>query len=145
MYSALAMYMERPPTSRGIPALGCALSLRRVTGVMRSIASRMIWGPTEQLSPMTSTPNASRRAATSSGDAPNGVCRSVPIVTCAMTGSVASTWRAAAMACAISSRSLNVSRMMQIGAAFTQCRDLLGEGRARFLDARWSVRLQTNA
>ena len=41
MYSALAMYMARPETSRGIPALGCALSLRRVTWIIRSMPSRM--------------------------------------------------------------------------------------------------------
>src|SRR5207248_2347898 len=63
MYSGLAMYMLRPLTSRGIPAFGCALSLRRVLGAIFSIASRMIWGPTEHLSPMTSAPNASSACA----------------------------------------------------------------------------------
>ena len=32
MYSGLAMYMLRPPTSRGMPAFGCALSFVRVCG-----------------------------------------------------------------------------------------------------------------
>jgi hypothetical protein len=36
MYSGLAMYIRRPPTSRGMPAFGIALSLRRVTGAIRS-------------------------------------------------------------------------------------------------------------
>ena len=31
MYSGLAMYMLRPPTSRGMPAFGCALIFFRVT------------------------------------------------------------------------------------------------------------------
>ena len=66
MYSGLAMYMLRPLTSRGIPAFGCALSLRRVTGAIFSIASRMICGPTEQLRPMTSAPQASSDRAMSS-------------------------------------------------------------------------------
>ena len=47
MYSGLAMYMLRPFTSRGMPAFGCALSFRRVTGAIFSIASSMICGPTE--------------------------------------------------------------------------------------------------
>src|SRR6185312_8868267 len=42
MYSGLAMYMLRPPTSRGMPALGCALSLRRVCGAIFSMHSRIV-------------------------------------------------------------------------------------------------------
>ena len=73
MYSGLAMYMLRPPTSRGIPALGCALSFRRVTATIRSMHSRMICGPTEQFSPMTSAPQWSSARATSSAVAPYDV------------------------------------------------------------------------
>ena len=72
MYSGLAMYMLRPPTSRGMPAFGWALSLRRVSGAIRSMASRIVCGPTEQLRPMTSAPQASRARAMSSGVAPYG-------------------------------------------------------------------------
>ena len=43
-----------------------------MTGVMRSIASRIVCGPTEQLSPMTSAPNRSRLRAISSGGTPYG-------------------------------------------------------------------------
>jgi hypothetical protein len=113
MYSGLAMYILRPATSRGRPAFGCALNLRVVTGAIRSIASRIACGPTEQLSPTTSAPIASSDRATSSGDAPYGVRPSVPIVICAMTGTCGSTSRAARTACASSWRSANVSRMKQ--------------------------------
>ena len=70
MYSGLAMYMLRPPTSRGMPALGCALSFREVTAAIFSIASSIACGPTEQLSPMTSTSSLSSTRAKSSGLAP---------------------------------------------------------------------------
>ncbi len=111
MYSALAMYIARPPTSRGMPALGCALSLRRVTCTIRSTPSRMPCGPTEQFRPMTSAPRPSSQLATSSGEAPNGVRPSLPIVIWATTGIVGSTSRAARTACPISSRSPKVSMM----------------------------------
>jgi len=70
MYSGLAMYMLRPPTSRGIPAFGCALIFFCVTFLMSSTASRMVCGPTEQFNPMTSAPNASSAFAISTADAP---------------------------------------------------------------------------
>ena len=70
MYSGLAMYMLRPPMSRGMPAFGCALSFLRVSGAIFSMASRMICGPTEQFRPMTSAPHASSERAMSSGVAP---------------------------------------------------------------------------
>ena len=113
MYSGLAMYIVRPETSRGMPAFGCALSLRFVTAAMRSIASRIACGPTEQLRPMTSAPHSSSVRATSSGVAPNGVSPSWPIVICAITGVESESSRAAASACSISPRSLNVSRRKQ--------------------------------
>src|ERR1700757_2360151 len=70
MYSALAMYMLRPPTSRGMPAFGWALSFRRVRGAILSMHSRIVCGPTEQLSPMTSAPHPSSACPTTSGVAP---------------------------------------------------------------------------
>ena len=70
MYSGLAMYMLRPPTSRGMPAFGCALSFFRVTVAIFSTASRIACGPTEQLRPTMSAPQPSSVRATSSGDAP---------------------------------------------------------------------------
>ena len=109
MYSGLAMYMLRPPTSRGMPAFGCAESLRDVARVMCSTASRIVCGPTEQLRPMTSAPHPSSARATSSGVAPYGVRPSTLIVICAITGSAGATSRAARIACSISSRSPNVS------------------------------------
>ena len=113
MYSGLAMYMLRPPTSRGMPALGCALSFLRVAPAIFSIASRMACGPTEQFSPMTSTSSLSSVRARSSGLAPYDVRPSTPMVICAITGIVGSTVRAARTACAISARSPNVSSRKQ--------------------------------
>ena len=113
MYSGLAMYIERPPTSRGMPAFGCADSLRVVTVAMRSIASRIVCGPTEQFSPITSTPQRSSTRAMSSGLAPKAVRTSGPTVACAITGIPASTSRAAKIACSSSSRSVNVSKRKQ--------------------------------
>jgi hypothetical protein len=134
-YSALAMYMRRPPTSRGMPALGIAESLRDVTGAICSTASRIVCGPTEQLSPITSAPHASSARATSAGVAPYGVRRSTPTVICATTGIAGSTSRAARMACSISSRSPNVSRMTQSAPPVAQRGDLLAEERARLVAA----------
>ncbi len=67
MYSGLAMYMLRPPTSRGMPALGCArASPRRGRPSARSRRGSSA-GPTEQLSPMMSAPKRSSARATSCG------------------------------------------------------------------------------
>ena len=70
MYSGLAMYMLRPPMSRGMPALGWALSFFFVCVAIFSMASRIVCGPTEQLRPMTSAPSSSSVRAMTSGVAP---------------------------------------------------------------------------
>src|SRR5262249_14957466 len=70
MYSGEAMYICRPFTSRGSPALGWQEILRAVTAVISSTASSMTSGPTEQLRPMTSAPAASRRLAMVTGTSP---------------------------------------------------------------------------
>ena len=145
MYSGLAMYMLRPPTSRGMPAFGCALSLRRVCGAIFSMQSRIVCGPTEQLSPMTSAPSASSACTTSSGDAPYGVRQSAPIVICAMIGLSGATDARGA------NRLLDLLEIAerledeQIDAAFDETFDLLAEEFARFVLARRTVRLEAHA
>ncbi len=108
MYSGDAMYILRPEISRGMPALGCAESLRCVTAAIFSSASRMTAGPTEQLSPITSAPHSSSRWAHTSGDVPYDVVPSSWIVIWATMGSSHAS-RTASMAWWISCRSLNVS------------------------------------
>ena len=145
MYSGLAMYMLRPPTSRGIPAFGCAESLRRVAGTIRSIASRIVCGPTEQLSPMTSAPNRSSARATSCGGTPYGVRPSTPIVICAMTGI------AGIDVARCANGLLHLVQVGEglddeaIGAAVGQRRHLLAKHRPRLVPTRRTVRLDADA
>ena len=65
--------MLRPSTSRGLPALGCADSGRRVTASIRSIVSSIGAGPTAQLTPITVAPAASSSGANRSGGVPSSV------------------------------------------------------------------------
>jgi hypothetical protein len=63
--------MRRPPTSRGMPALGIAESLRpgaHGRHLLDRVEDRL--RPTEQLRPITSAPHASSARATSAGVAP---------------------------------------------------------------------------
>ena len=103
--------MRRSPTARGRPAFGWADSTLPVTSAIRSIASSIGPGPTEQLSPTTSAPHSSSRAAMVSTEVPYEVLPSSPTVIWAMTGSSGATARAASSAAWSSSRSLKVSRM----------------------------------
>ena len=72
--------------------------------------SNMRAGPSEQLTPATSTPSAARMCATSAGPAPAVVTPSFPSVTSATTGRSV-VWRATRTATANSSRSEKVSKI----------------------------------
>ena len=90
--------------------------------------SSMRAGPSEQLTPATSTPSAARKCATSAGPAPEVVTPSFPSVTSATTGrSVVSR---AILHC--HSQLVQVGegfQYQQIGAGFPEHAHLLGEGR----------------
>ena len=70
MYSGDAIYIFRPPTSRGSPAFGMAVSGRVTTLASCSMASSTPCGPTEQLTPTASTPIASIAGPKSDGAVP---------------------------------------------------------------------------
>ncbi len=108
-YSGEARYMFRPSTFCGTPAFGCAESGRSTTLAIASIASSMIFGPTEQLTPTTSAPHSQSLRANAAGSVPYRPSPSACRVIWATTGrSLAE--RTPAMAWRISLMSAKVSR-----------------------------------
>jgi len=101
----------RSPAWNGSPAFGMA-DRRRSGSAARICAtnSRMRAGPSEQLTPATSTPAWASRWATSAGPAPSMVSPSLPKVISATTGRSVSA-RAVSTASASSARSEKVSKM----------------------------------
>ena len=78
MYSGDAMYIFRPSTSWGIPALGMAEMASLVLSAIRSTASSMPAGPTLQLRPTASAPASSMAAASASSSCSRLAGLSVP-------------------------------------------------------------------
>ena len=125
--------MLRPSTRAGRPALGMALSGFSDTATMRSMASSVVFGPTEQLMPMTSTGQEFISRVKTSGVAPPARFPKSSMVTCAMiTTSSPAASRAAKTASRSSFRSEKVSRHEQIDAGRQQRCGLLAKNRAGF-------------
>src|ERR1035438_3583003 len=72
MYSGEERYILRPSTRIGKPALGMALIGLEETASIRSMVSRVAFGPTEQFRPITSTGHESISRVKVSVSAPPG-------------------------------------------------------------------------
>ncbi len=97
------MYISRPPTDWGSPALGIAArNAPSAAGPIRATQSSIDLGPTEQLAPTTPAPAAASSEATFSGDSPDWVSPSSLNVISATIGASRSSPRIAAIAASIS-------------------------------------------
>ena len=135
--------MLRPSTSRGLPAFGCAESLRLVTAAIRSIVSSIGAGPTAQLTPMTVAPRRSSSGANRSGGVPSSVLPSSSVVICATIG------RSRDAAHGVDRRAdlVQIAERLedeQIDAAVDQRLRLLAEILARLVDAGLAPRLDAD-
>ena len=104
--------MLRPPMLCGRPALGWTEMGRGVSVFNVSSASSIDFGPTEQLSPIVSTPESPTALTKLSSVAPLRRLPSSLIVTCAMIGVSGLTSLTARIACSNSGTRTNVSSMI---------------------------------